>query len=112
MLLGRVTGNPVVDGGWTTFQLLTRVPEQKEDKSWDEIDCMVPCLSNNPKIIKTVQQFVADERQLYVEGYIKAWDGGCGVLITNVKLGSKTMYDPDNPGGDGGGGGTKPQYPR
>ena len=96
MLQGRVVGNPVVNGGWVTFQLLTLVPEQKADKSWGDTECMVPCLSNSEKIINTVQQYVADERQLYVEGYIKSWDGGCGLIVTLVKLGPKTIYNPEN----------------
>ena len=65
---------------------------------------MVPLMTNNPKTMETISQYVQDERQLYVEGYLKSWDGGMGIIITNIKLGSKTMYDPDAQGGNQGGG--------
>lgn len=108
MQQGRVVGNPVVNGGWVTFQLLTLVPELKPDGKWGDTECIVPCLSNTERIVNTVQQYVADERQLYVEGYLKSWDGGCGLMVTLIKLGSKTMYDPETANqGQGGGGGNR-----
>jgi hypothetical protein len=95
-LLGRVTGDPVVSGGWVTFNLKTVVPKQDASGKWVEAEVMVPLLSNDPKKIETITSFVQDERQLYVEGYIESWDNGCGVFVGLIKLGSKTMYDPDS----------------
>ena len=95
-LMGRVTGNPVVNGDWVTFNLKTVVPKQGADGKWLEAEVMVPMLSNDPKKVETITNFVQDERQLYVEGYVEAWDGGCGVFVNLVKLGSKTMFDPDS----------------
>lgn len=107
MLQGRVVGDPVVNGGWVTFNLNTIIPEQKPDKTWTDSECVVPCLSSNEKIINTVQQFVANERQLYIEGYMKAWDGGCGLIVTLVKLGSKAIYDPETAQNNQGAGGNR-----
>jgi hypothetical protein len=87
----------------------TVVPENQGD-GWNDVECIVPMMTNNPKTINTVQKFVQEERQLYVEGYTKGWQnaqGGfeCAVMMTNIKLGSKTMFDPDAQGGGNGGGG-------
>lgn len=101
--LGRVTGDPVINGEWASMQLKTIVPELRNGE-WVDLECMVPLLTNDQRKLNTIQQFIQDERQLYVEGYVNTWEGGFGVIITNIKLGSKTMYDPDQQGGGGGGG--------
>jgi hypothetical protein len=110
-LLGRVVNDPVVNGEWITFNMKTIVPKQGADKSWSEAEVMVPLLTNDPRKVETITNFVQDERQLYVEGYIEAWDGGCGVFVTMVKLGSKTMYDPDAQNGGGAPQGKKNNFP-
>jgi len=97
-LLGRVTGNPAVNGEWITFDLKTTLPKLVDGK-WQEAEVMVPILTNDPKKVETISNFVQNERQLYVEGYIEAWEGGCGVFVGLVKLGSKTMYDPEQQNG-------------
>lgn len=100
--LGRIIENPVINEGWATMSLKTVVPEPQPGGGWDEVDCMVPLITNNPKTVETIQNYVQAERQLYIEGYVKTWEGGFGVVITNIKLGSKTMFDPDAQGGGGG----------
>ena len=95
-LLGRVIGDPVTNGEWVTLNMKTIVPKLGADGKWNEAEVMVPLLTNDPKKVETITSFVQDERQLYVEGYVEAWDGGCGVFIGLVKLGSKTMFDADN----------------
>lgn len=72
-LLGRVVNDPVVNGEWITFNMKTIVPKQGADKSWSEAEVMVPLLTNDPRKVETITNFVQDERQLYVEGYIEAW---------------------------------------
>ncbi len=111
-LLGRVTGDPVVNGEWVSFQFKTIVPKLGPDNKWVEAEVMVPIMSNDPRKVETVTNFVQDERQLYIEGYVEAWDGGCGVFIGMIKLGSKTMYDADaQQGGYQGGGQKKGNFP-
>ena len=110
-ILGRVVGNPTVQNGWASLQVRTQVPEPRQGGGWDVTDCMVPCLTNNPKTLETIQSFVQDQRQVMIEGYVKAWDGGFGVMVTTVKLGSKTIYNPNDnnqQGGQGGPGGFTP----
>lgn len=101
--LGRVMGNPVINGEWAQMQFKTIVPELRNG-SWEDLVCMVPLVTNDPKKVNTIQQYIQDERQLYVEGYVNTWEGGFGVIITNIKLGSKTMYDADAQGQGGQGG--------
>lgn len=101
--LGRVVGNPVINGEWASMQLKTIVPELRNG-AWEDLECMVPLLTNDPKKVNTIQQYIQAERQLYVEGYVNTWEGGFGVIITNIKLGAKTMYDTEGgPAGNGGG---------
>lgn len=103
--LGRIVGDPVINGEWATMTLKTVVPELRNGE-WSDLECMVPLLTNDPKRVNTIQQYIQDERQLYIEGYVNTWgEGGFGVIVTNIKLGSKTMYDPDAGGQQGGGGG-------
>ncbi len=105
--LGRVMGDPIINGEWATIQFKTVVPEL-QNGSWNDLVCMVPLITNDPKKVNTIQSYIQDERQLYVEGYVNTWEGGFGVIITNIKLGSKTMYDPDAQGGGQGGGNPYP----
>jgi len=105
--LGRVMGNPEMTGEWCRLYFKTVVPENNNGE-WSEIECIVPLMTSNPKTINTLQQFVQDERQLYVEGYVKGWQEqngtfNCGVIINSIKLGSKTMFDPDAQASQGGG---------
>ncbi len=101
---GRILENPAINGGWATMQLTTVVPEPKQGGGgWEEIECVVPLITNDQKKIDTIQNYIQAERQLYVEGYVKTWEGGFGVVITNIKLGSKTMFDPDAQAQQGGG---------
>jgi hypothetical protein len=102
--LGRVTGNPEFAGSWVKLYLKTVVPEFVNNE-WQEVECIIPLMTDNPKTVKTIQDYVQDERQLYVEGYVKSWQNAqgtveFGIMITNVKLGSKTMYDPDAQNGN------------
>lgn len=106
-LLGRVVGNPAINGDWITLNLKTSVPKMGADNKWVEAEVMVPLLTNDGKLVETITNFVQDERQLYVEGFVEAWDGGCGVFVKLIKLGSKTMYDPESAQNGGGGGGNK-----
>ena len=104
--LGRVMGNPEIQGEWARMYFKTVVPENINNQ-WVETECIVPLMTNNPKTVATIQQYIQDERQLYVEGYAKGWQEAngaftCGIMITSVKLGSKTMFDPDNPQQQGG----------
>lgn len=103
-LFGRVIGNPVINGGWATLTLRTIVPEPApQGGKWIETEIDVPLMTNDQKRIDTIQKFVADERQLYVEGYIKYWDANgvmqSSVVVTMIKLGAKTMWDSDTPAG-------------
>lgn len=115
LLIGRVVGNPTIQNGWASLQLRTQVPEPQEGGQWVVTDCMVPCLTNNARTIETIQKYVQADRQVIIEGYVKAWDGGFGVMITTVKLGSKTIYNPDqqqqNAGSGGGYGGNSGGMP-
>ena len=104
---GRVMGQPTVAGEWARFMLKTIVPEQQNGQ-WVDQEVMVPFITNNPKTVETIKKFVQDERQLYLEGYTQSWQHQqghieCAVKITLIKLGSKTMYDPEanNQGGGG-----------
>lgn len=117
--MGRVVGNPQAAGGWARAELVTLVPENTA-QGWQDVEHKVPLLTNNPKTVETLTSFVQDERQLYVEGYVSSWKDGngnvqCGVMITNIKLGAKTMYDPETDSGaatkGGGGGGGMPGFP-
>jgi len=117
--LGRVMGNPEMIGEWCRLYFKTVVPENNNGE-WSEVECIVPLMTNNPKTINTIQQFVQDERQLYVEGFVKGWKEqngtfNCGVIINTIKLGSKTMYDPDAQGNQNPamqtGGGSQPNMP-
>jgi hypothetical protein len=100
--LGRVVGTPEMTGEWCKLYFKTIVPENNNGE-WNEVECVVPLMTNNPKTINTIQQFVQDERQLYVEGFAKGWQEGngfnCGIMINTIKLGSKVMFDPDIQGG-------------
>jgi hypothetical protein len=100
-LQGRVEGDPVINGEWLTLNLKTLVPKLVDNK-WTEAEVMVPLLTNDPKRVESMTSFIQNERQLYVEGYIESWDGGCGVFVTLFKLGSKTAYDSEAQGQQGG----------
>jgi len=106
--IGRVINNPEIQGEWARLQLMTLVPEKTND-GWSEQECIVPMITNNPRTIQTLQQYVQAERQLMVKGYVKSWTNAAGALesaifITTVKLGSKTIYVPnDQAGGQAGG---------
>lgn len=93
ILLGRVIGKPVVEDGWVTATLRTVVPEPQDGGGWQEVELDIPVMSNNPRTIETFNKYIDDERQLWINGYIKTWEGGFGVIVTTVKLGAKTMYD-------------------
>lgn len=93
--VGRVAGNPVINNGWATLRLRTMVGVKQADGSWQDTEAVVPVMTNNPRTIETIQQYVQDERQLLIEGYVTSWENGAGVMITSLKLGSKTMFDPD-----------------
>lgn len=113
--LGRVEGAPTFPQGWARLTLVTLVP-QNTGQGWEDVEHRVPLMTDNPKTIETIQKYVENERQLYVEGYTTSWadqNGGvmCGIMITNLKLGSKTMYDPDANQGGGQGGGNMPGFP-
>jgi hypothetical protein len=107
IMLGRIIGKPVVSGGWVQATLRVVVPEPQEGGGWNEVEMDIPIMSNNPKTVETFNKYIDDERQLWVNGYIKTWvtDNvpGFGVVVTTVKLGAKTMYDDTNQGGQGGG---------
>ena len=97
--LGRVMGKPEINDEWARMYFKTIVPENINGQ-WVETECIVPLMTNNPKTINTIQNFVQDERQLLVEGFAKGWQDAngvfnCGIMITTIKLGSKIMYDPD-----------------
>ncbi len=97
--LGRVVGQPEINGEWARMYFKTIVPENVNGQ-WVETECIVPLMTNNPKTIKTMQDFIQDERQLLVEGFAKGWQEqngsfNCGIMITTIKLGSKTMYDTE-----------------
>lgn len=97
--LGRVMGQPEISAEWARMYFKTVIPENNNG-NWVDVECIVPLMTNNPKTIKTIQNFVQDERQLLVEGYAKGWQDqngvfNCGIMITTIKLGSKVMFDPD-----------------
>jgi len=107
--MGRVINNPEYQGEWARFQLMTIVPE-KVGNDWVEQECVVPVMTNNPRTIQTIQNYVQAERQLYVTGYLKSWVNQQGVMesaivINTIKLGSKTIYKPQEGGGQQMGGG-------
>lgn len=82
----------------------TMVAEPQQDGSWKEVECIIPLMTNNEKTARTIGEYVDDERQLYVEGYLKSWPNAqgtleYGVMISHLKLGSKTMYDTEQQGG-------------
>lgn len=110
--MGRVVGNPQINGEWASMQFKTEVPENINGQ-WQETECMVPLMTNNPKTVNTISQFIQDERQLYVEGFVRSWqnqDGSttCAVMINTVKLMSQKMYDADaQPNNQQGGGQTQ-----
>ena len=116
--LGRVSGNPVINGGWARLNLVTVVPENTGN-GWNDVEHVVPLMTNNPRTVQTIQEFVQNERQLYVEGYTTSWSDQqgnqqCGIMITTIKLGSKTMYDPNanqNNQQQNAGGGGMPGFP-
>lgn len=103
VLMGRIVGDPVVAGGWATATLRTEVPEPGDGGGWNPVQIDVPIMTNDAKRIKTIQDFVKDERQLFLKGYLKYWNDAQGVkqssvVVTLIKLMSKTMFD-DSPGG-------------
>ena len=96
---GRVVGDPEINGNWAKIMLKTIVPEQKNG-AWEDVEVMVPIITNDAKRVKSIGDYVQDARQLYVEGFITSWSNAqgrleCAVMLTNYKLGSKTIYDPD-----------------
>ena len=96
--MGRVVDDPQFTDGWVRFYFKTLVPENNNGV-WEEVENVIPLMSNNPKTIKTINDFVKKERQLYVEGYIKGWSNGqdyhCGVMVVSLKLGGMFMYDSE-----------------
>lgn len=98
-LLGRVIGDPIINNGWATLTLRTVVPEPKDGGGWNEVEIDLPLMTNDPKKMDAIQKYVADERQLYIDGYIKTWTNNgvqaFGIIITNLKLGNKNMFDDE-----------------
>lgn len=106
-LMGRIVGSPVFANGWVTAVFRTEVPEPGEGGKWNPVTIDVPIMTNDVKRVKTFQDYIADERQLYLEGYNKYWINEqnvqqSAVVVTLIKLMSKTMYDESannaNPG--------------
>ena len=99
-IIGRVVGQPTIDANWARLYLKTAVAETGPGGNWEEVEYILPVMTNDPKKMKTIQDFVQDERQLLIEGYLKSWTDTAGnlnvaIIPTVVKLGSKTMFDSD-----------------
>lgn len=94
--IGRVVGTPVIQNGWAQIQFKTIIAEPDGQGNWTDVESIIPLITNKPSTVNTIQQYVQDERQLTVKGYIKVWEGGWGVMINILKLGLKTAFDPDN----------------
>ena len=99
---GRVVGNPTTQGEWASLKLMTILPKLENSK-WVNEEIFTQCLTNDPKKVNTINEYVQDERQLYIEGYAVSWEGGGGVIINLMKLGPKTIYNPEAEKKAGGG---------
>lgn len=97
---GKVVGTPLVQGeSYAFMNVRVAMAEPDANGQWTETGLEIPVLTQDPKKISTISQYVEDGRELLLNTYYKAWDNNGtpqhAFVIKKMTLGRKKYIPQD-----------------
>ncbi len=92
-LIGKVTGDPVIQNGFAFINLKTYIRGKDANQQWTDTPQVIPIIFDDPnKIENLVAKYIKDDRTLLVKAEYKTWGAqneNHGFFVKMVKLGPR-----------------------
>jgi hypothetical protein len=71
---GKVIGDPIIQSENLAFMVIrTVIAQQEANGQWVETPQDMPVMTQDPKKVATMRDYIKDGRTLLIDGYYKSW---------------------------------------
>lgn len=101
VIQGVVVEDPVItkhgENDIAIMQVYTRIRAADHNGQFVDMEQTLPVYVMDPnKVEKVVRPYITKGRKLHIEGYLRIWDQGFGVITSNIILGDKPYAPKDD----------------